>query len=102
MAHRDKSQGFGFIYSDIQTLLRQRGELSKMDQWEPIDSPAEAQSVNLNKDVTDGRASSSQAPAQPSVEQIKENLDRLAKLHQKLHVMLDEINRLSNSKKNDN
>lgn len=100
MAHRDKSQGFGFIYSDIQTLLRQRGELSKLDQWEPVEVSTESQSVNLNKDQAQNEEVV--APVQPSVEQIKENLDRLAKLHQKLHVMLDEINRLSNSKKNDN
>lgn len=99
MAQRDKSQGFGFIYADIQTLLRQRGELAKMDQWEPLDAPAETQVVNMNKDEARGEAT---APVQPSVEQIKENLDRLAKLHQKLHVMLDEINRLNGKKSSDN
>jgi hypothetical protein len=100
MAHRDKTQGFGFIYADIQTLLRQRGELAKMDQWEPIEPPVEAHTIQMQPaEIIPTPIGTAH---QPDVEQIKANLDRLAKLHQKLHVMLDEINRMSSNKKSDN
>lgn len=103
MAHRDKSQGFGFVYADIKTLLAQREELKKLDNWEPIEVSQESEVVNLNKDQV-GEAVPAITPIADttSVDQIKENLDRLAKLHQKLHVMLDEINRMSTKKSSDN
>jgi hypothetical protein len=104
MAHRDKSQGFGFVYADIKTLLSQRDELKKLDNWEPIEVSQEAEVVNLNKDQVGDAAVPAITPIADttSVDQIKENLDRLAKLHQKLHVMLDEINRMSTKKTSDN
>jgi hypothetical protein len=104
MAHRDKSQGFGFVYADIKTLLAQRDELKKLDNWEPIEVSQEAEVVNLNKDQSSDSAVPAITPIADttSVDQIKENLDRLAKLHQKLHVMLDEINRMSTKKSSDN
>lgn len=107
MAHRDKSQGFGFVYADIKTLLAQRDELKKLDNWEPIEVSQQAEVVNLNRDQNTDQSTDAVPAITPiaetsSVEQIKENLDRLAKLHQKLHVMLDEINRMGAKKSSDN
>lgn len=101
MAQRDRSQGFGFVYVDIQKLLAQRHEFAER----PEESLSTAQtmtvpSVNFNKDnvrplkrpeIKSGRAE--------EVHQVKENLDRLQSLHHKLHAMLEELNQLTGKKK---
>ena len=91
MAYRDKTQGFGFVYVDLKSLLEQR----KSQTAEAITKiPKNAKTVNFNKDIP-------QRPPQatPSLDQIKKNLDRLQKLHQKLHIMLEELNHLTDDKK---
>lgn len=98
VAHRDKSQGFGFIYTDIQTLLKQRDELKQWDEWEP--APENAQTVNFNRDAqTPSPRPQVETKEAVSIDQIREKLDRLSKLHQKLHVILEEINQLNPKKK---
>ena len=85
MSYRDKSQGFGFVYLDISKLLAQKnlGE-------DPVMDP-EALTVNLNKDPFKAKP----AP----VTEVTQNLDRLATLHQKLHVLMEELNQLTKKKK---
>ena len=92
MATRDRSQGFGFVYMNLESFL------SKKDQWleeGPVAAPAEAKTMNFNKDA----AATSPESAKASVAQIRENLDRLQSLHQRIHGMLQELNQLGNRKK---
>lgn len=93
MAHRDRSQGFGFVYVDISTLLKQRDAMN-------------APSVNFNKDPEKPKAteeSTQEREETPdrisAIHQIKQNLDRLQTLHHKLHVMLEELNQITSSKR---
>lgn len=84
LAHRDKSQGFGFVYIDVAKLLAQKHETEPV-----VDSGA--LSINLNRDPY-----KSPAPNNPDV---KSNLDRLSALHHKLHVLMEELNNLTKKKK---
>lgn len=106
MAYRDRSQGFGFVYMDIESFL------SKKDEWtEEGPLPlAQVKTVNFNKDQAFEKSQSKETPA-PSVtpapvspirtpvEQIRQNLDRLQALHHRIHVMLEELNQLGGRKK---
>lgn len=88
MAHRDRSQGFGFVYVDISTLLKQRDAMN-------------APSVNFNKDPEKPKDTQEreETPRISAIHQIKQNLDRLQTLHHKLHVMLEELNQITSSKR---
>lgn len=116
MAERDRSQGFGFVYVDIAALLANRHSF-KEDFHSPIETQ-EATKVNFPKSESLTNSSShrsapqaeeaapSQDTSQPvakksssSVEQIRDNLDRLQSLHHKLHAMLAELNQISGRKK---
>ena len=48
MAQRDRSQGFGFVYVDIQQLLAQRDAIKRQDFG--VSPPTDSQAVNLNRD----------------------------------------------------
>ena len=108
MASRDKSQGFGFVYVDLKQLMNQRDELAK----NPLHPQGQtAQVVNLNRDakrVTDGAAVETKKPelkfpaSGATLEQIRENLDRLQSLHHKLHAVLDELNKTTDGGKKKN
>jgi hypothetical protein len=92
MAFRDKSQGFGFVYVDVEKLLAQRDELSK----NPLHPQAEtAQTINLNRDKTRTEGPKivpvPSLPSEPSLADIREKLDKLQTLHHKLHVVLEEL-----------
>lgn len=100
MASRDRSQGFGFVYMNLESLL------SNKEQWtEEGPLPTfNTKTVNFNKDaavapVTEITSPETTAP-KTSVEQIRENLDRLQSLHQRIHVMLQELNQMGARKKN--
>lgn len=91
MASRDRSQGFGFVYMNLNSFL------SANEPWSeegPL-TPVPAQTINFNKD-----AAVEPTPSEsPAVEKIRENLDRLQTLHQRLHVMLEEIGQIRSTKK---
>lgn len=87
MGYRDDTQGFAFVYSDLQDILAQK------DQPLDFHRPSEAKDViNFPKKEIEPKA-----PTE-DVEQIKKNLDRLQILHQKLHVILDELNQIKKKK----
>lgn len=122
MAHRDRSQGFAFVYVDLKKLL---AEGANLDPVHPVGQgvPVE-QAINFNKDP-DKRAVARVArdldpeeftPIQPSpepasesssestdpvhqrmhaIQQIKRNLDRLQSLHHRLHTMLEDLEKVS-------
>jgi hypothetical protein len=93
MAQRDKTQGFGFVYVDIEKLLAQRDELVKERALHPQAETAHV--INLNRDQVGAKAKAVIAdmaiPSTTSLEQIREKLDRLQTLHHKLHVVLEEL-----------
>jgi hypothetical protein len=91
MASRDRSQGFGFVYMNLTSFLSANEPWSEEGPLTPVPS----QTINFNKD-------SAVAPAveeKPAAEKIRENLDRLQTLHQRLHVMLEEIGQIRTTKK---
>lgn len=128
MAYRDRSQGFGFIYWDIQELLNRREEVIDEDWQVPSSVPSagntslSALSLNFNKssdasilkatqasqaakngtapaaDSTPAPVAAPSAPRTPE-QQIRENLDRLQQLHRRLHAMLEEIQDSTQKKK---
>ena len=102
MASRDKSQGFGFVYVDIEKLLAQRDQLKKQPAVHPqADS---AVTVNLNREtkVPSLATVTNIDPGQTvnaRLVQIRENLDRLQTLHHKLHAVLEELTKATDEKK---
>ncbi len=107
MAHRDRSQGFGFIYVDIEDVLAQRNEIAKADQQNMHVAPSkEIQRISLNRDPRSTESQTIPTPATPppqerqqAISQIRENLDRLQSLHHKLHAMLEELNKVTGKKR---
>ncbi|MBI1862305.1 MAG: hypothetical protein HYR96_15430 [Deltaproteobacteria bacterium] len=91
MSYRDKSQGFGFVYVDIQKLLAQK------NMSQPV-MDTKALSINLNKDPIKPQMNPS-AQVVPPTKEITQNLDRLTALHQKLHVLMEELDTLTKKKK---
>ncbi len=104
MAQRDRSQGFGFIYVDINDLLAQRSAIAKADQENLHMAPMkETQAIQLNRETpTPAPALVETAPKAPerthAIQQIRDNLDRLQSLHHKLHAMLEELNKVTGKK----
>lgn len=101
VAQRDKSQGFGFVYVDINALLK-RKESFQPNFSQPVETNG-ASVVNLPKRAvpTDTKAPTSTEIASErnqAILQIKDNLDRLQNLHHKLHAMLEELNQISRKK----
>lgn len=94
MAQRDRSQGFGFVYVDVATLLKQA------KTWNPSEDEPQGQTVNFNKDPKPAPTPVAATPApkesfkdrSKAVQEIQSNLDRLQALHHKLHAMLEELN----------
>ena len=108
MGQRDHSQGFGFMYVNLSKILEERKRVS-VDSDAPV-STQNVHHANFNKDAnTDPTPSAgriapilTQLPSTDrtaAMKQIKENLDRLQTLHHKLHAMLEELNRISDSSK---
>ena len=103
MAHRDRSQGFAFMYVDISSILAQRDELKKMNESAPVMAVA-GRTANFNRDAAPTRPAAP-APASKAddrtaaVAQIRENLDRLQALHHKLHAMLEDLNKIAGNDK---
>ena len=50
MAHRDRTQGFGFMYVDISKLLRERKESKESDLSAPV-LTNNVKHANFNKDA---------------------------------------------------
>ena len=115
MAHRDRSQGFAFVYVDLAKLLRERDKFTDNDTG-PVYGPEE-KSINFNRDIATAvrpTPVTTTAPVEPAeispqtternsaIRQIRENLDRLQSLHHKLHSMLDELNTVTDTKKKKN
>ena len=94
MAERDRSQGIGFVYSDISTLLKE----SK--QWDDnAAQPVHFETVSEKDSVTLTKPTAPNSSNDESIRQIKGNLERLQGLHHKLHAILGELSDLSNKKK---
>ena len=92
MAQRDRSQGFGFVYADIATLLKNK---------ESLDSETVANSINFNRDPKpqDTKVNAKGEKTNHAIHEIKTNLDRLQSLHHKLHAVLEELNQITGRKK---
>jgi len=95
MASRDRSQSFAFVYTNIAELLKNAKNKENFQENTPITPPADSEVINLNKDIQ----SAMQPEKKQSVHELKESLDRLQKLHQKLHFMLEELNDVTDRKK---
>ncbi len=96
MASRDRSQGFGFVYMNMESILSSK---EPWTEFGPVTN-AEVKTVNFNKDIAAPLAAEAEQSApKKSVEQIRENLDRLQTLHQRLHAMLQELNQVGGRKK---
>jgi len=107
MAHRDRSQGFGFVYVDLAKILAERDNLDKVAETGPV-HPTNIPSYNFNKDPRPAAVPPEAVEAAPvvkkpeptaAIQQIRENLDRLKSLHHKLHAMLEELNQLTDREK---
>jgi hypothetical protein len=99
MAQRDKSQGFGFVYVDVEQLMAQRDSIAKD---KPLATPTNVPSINFNRDPKTLRKEDVLPAAPPkekaqTLSQIRENLDRLQSLHHKLHAILEELNQVTDS-----
>ncbi len=92
MASRDRSQGFGFVYMNLSSFLSANEPWSEEGPLTPVPS----QTINFNKDAVQEEQTPTE---QPAVDKIRENLDRLQTLHQRLHVMLEEIGQIRSTKK---
>ena len=88
MAQRDKSQGFGFIYVDVPTLLKNKDQLA-------LEANAPGKSINFPKDEPKAKKDDTGS----AFGEIKSNLDRLQSLHHKLHAVLEELNQLTKKKR---
>lgn len=102
MAHRDKAQGFGFMYVDISKLLLERKQNKTTENTESPVLTNNVKHANFNKDTAAPVKSDIAAlvgdQKTEAIRQVRENLDRLQTLHHRLHSMLDELNRVSESK----
>lgn len=105
MAHKDRNQGFGFMYADITKLIAKKKELEAQEGFTPIQP--EGKTLNFNRDTQSIVAKQiAEIPKTNGVNQmlqdranaistLKDNLDRLQSLHHKLHSMLDELNKIT-------
>jgi hypothetical protein len=110
MAFRDRSQGFAFVYVDLAKLLRERDQFND-NADAPVYGPEE-KAVNFNKDprpagtppptLVEDISTSQTQERNVAVRQIKDNLDRLQNLHHKLHAMLEDLNKATDTKKKKN
>lgn len=82
MAHRDRSAGHAFMYVNIQDLIQQT---QKIKSDETQSAPVATQSQPTHQ-------------FNQSSQQVQGNLERLQSLHHKLHVMLEELNKLTGKK----
>jgi hypothetical protein len=101
MAHRDRSQGFGFVYLDLAKFIAERDELEKK-HGNGHYPPSHVPSINFNKDPQVAPEIPTQTPKSARTEaisQIRENLDRLQSLHHKLHAMLEDLNHITGREK---
>ena len=113
MAHRDRSQGFGFMYVNMAKILQERDNAKPNNEMAPVLTD-NVKTVNFNKDTDVQKDANVKRVAKPTVasnpsafmeertkaiEQIKNNLDRLQSLHHRLHTILDELNQITNRDK---
>lgn len=82
MAQRDRSAGHAFMYVNIEDLLRQTQKVKKEDEHS---SPVSTKSQTTHQ-------------FNETTHQVQGNLERLQALHHKLHVMLEELNKLTGKK----
>lgn len=100
MAQRDRSQGFGFMYVNIAKLLTEKSEEMPKESTPVLTN--NVRTANFNKDTAAPAKSEPTrvlADRATAITQIRENLDRLQSLHHKLHAMLEELNRITDSSK---
>lgn len=90
MAHRDKKQGFAFVYVDAQKMLDRVRK-------QPVDAPMAVEAGPAPKFNFTLPTANKKSPE--AVKKIKDNLDRLQALHHKLHAMLAELNEVAEKKK---
>lgn len=93
MAYRDRSQGFSFVYMDLKQFNAMRQTLLENEEA-PVLLPEPEKAVH-----TAAPAPAPSTTANPTVGQIKENFDKLQSLHQKLHVILAELNKMGDKDK---
>jgi len=82
MAHRDRSAGHAFMYVNIQDLIQQTQKI-KSDETQSAPVATQGQTTHQFNQ---------------SSQQVQGNLERLQSLHHKLHVMLEELNKLTGKK----
>ncbi len=82
MAQRDRSAGHAFMYVNIQDLLQQT---KKIQTEENQSAPVRTETQNTHQ-------------FNQTSQQVQGNLERLQALHHKLHVMLEELNKLTGKK----
>ncbi len=121
MAHRDTSQGFGFLYVDVEQIFRNL-RLQKIEAQEnnnnnnhdnnnaKVSSRAENAAAknedqslfHIPKDKNQKSSMSTAVPGNSStraVSEIRSNLDRLQSLHHQLHAMLEELDQVTKKPK---
>jgi hypothetical protein len=104
VARRDKNQGFGFVYVDLSKALAQRDQLADK---QPELNPEGVTSINFNKDplpepqvqMTQNVPAAAVKERTAAINQIRSNLDRLSSLHHKLHAILEDLNKITDSDK---
>lgn len=105
VAERDRSQGFGFMYVDITKLLKERKENASNEATD--EKPVLTNNVkhaNFNRDTVAPKTTAEISALtanqkEDAIRQVRANLDRLQVLHHKLHSMLDDLNKTTDSKK---
>lgn len=104
MARRDNGQGFGFVYFDLSVLLgKNRAFATAQESVETGNYSV----PNINFPKFHNGSSKTEVlentPPSPTgtkkVRDIRDKLDRLQALHHKLHVMLEEVDKLTKKKK---
>ena len=103
VAQRDKSQGFGFVYFELAALLGKNRAIPAAQQ--SIDTGSFAvPNINFPKlearKTPEDSMNTNPAPIDSKkVHDIRDKLDRLQALHHKLHVMLEEVDKLTKKKR---
>ena len=101
MATKDKTQGHGFVYVNVKTLLNSVEEIRSNPHIHPQEKsaltfgplrPSELPPIE-EFHTSDLLTTPEYVPPSDRFLKIKENLDRLQTLHAKLHEILAELNK---------